>query len=169
MANVLPAEEKKRVLREVRSRFVLTFALVLMVGASVAIASLLPALISVRLATSGIPQDGELSQTVRDDQAKHARALALVSALNPLVLATTTPSATVIAALGAKPAGISVSGISYSKGRLLLNGVSRDRQAINDYRETLEADARFSSVSVPVAALVGSQDGRFTITLLGQF
>jgi Tfp pilus assembly protein PilN len=169
MANVLPPEEKKRVLREVRSRFVLTFAMTLLIGATVASLCLVPALISVRLATNSIPQDAELSQTVRDDQAKHARAFALVSALNPVVLATTTPSASVAAALAAKPAGVSVTGINYSKGRLLLNGVSRDRQAVNDYREALEADTRFSSVSVPVAALVGTQDGRFTITLSGQF
>lgn len=169
MANVLPPEEKKRVLREVRSRFVLTMAVVLLVGAAVAVASLMPALINVQLALRSLPGEVELSGTARDDQTKHARALALVTALNPIVLATTTPSGTLIAALGAKPTGVSVTGINYSKGQLVLSGVSRDRQAVNDYLEALEADARFSSVSVPVAALVGTQDGRFTITLSGQF
>jgi Tfp pilus assembly protein PilN len=169
MANVLPQKEKKRILREVRSRFILTLALVLLVGALVASASMLPAWISVRIALNGISHDSEMSQTVREDQAKHARALALVNVLNPLLLSTTTPSGGLIAALTAKPAGMSITGINYTKGQLVLTGVSRDRQALNEYRETLEDEALFTSVNVPVAALVGTQDGRFTITLLGQF
>lgn len=169
MANVLPPEEKKRLVREVRSRVLLTFALVLLVGALVAIACIIPALISVQFAISDIPDDAELSQVARDDQAKHARALALVTALNPIVLATTTPSRSLAAALAVKPAGVSVTSITYSRGEIRLSGVSRNRQAVNDFREALEADRRFTSVSVPVAALIGSQDGRFTITLSGLF
>lgn len=169
MANVLPIEEKKRVMRAARSRFVLTASLALLISAAIALASLLPALISVRLAKSAIPEEAPLSGEARDDQAKHARALALTTAISPIVLATTTPSASVVAALSARPAGVSVTSVSYSKGRLLITGTSRDRQAVNDYREALETDARFTSVSVPVAALIGTQDGRFTITLGGSF
>lgn len=169
MANVLPTEEKKRVLRDVRSRFVLTAACVLLTGALIATACLSPAVISVMLAINGLPQEEQLSDTTRDDQIKQARAVALVAALNPIISATTTPSSSVIAALSVKPAGVSVTSLSYSKGRLLLSGVSRDRQAVNDYRELLEADPRFITVAVPVAALVGTQDGRFTITLSGNF
>ena len=169
MANVLPTEEKKRRMREVRSRFVLTTALVLLIGAAIASASLLPTLVSLQFAKSDLPEEAELSQTVRDDQAKHARALTLVTALSPVVLATTTPSKSAAAALSVKPAGVSVTSVNYSKGRILLNGVSSDRQAVNDYRESLESNDMFTSVSVPVAALVGTQDGRFTITLSGSF
>lgn len=169
MANVLPIQEKKRVLRALRSRFVLTTALALLVGAVIASASLVPAMLSVLIATNDLPDGAELSETARDDQAKHARALALVTALNPVVLATTTPSASVAAALLARPKGVSVTSVSYSKGKILLSGASTNRQAVNDYRETLEADPRFTSVAVPVAALVGTQEGRFTMTLGGSF
>lgn len=169
MANVLPIKEKKRVLRSLRSRFVVTAAIVLMVGALIASAALVPAIISVLSAMSGLPSDAELSETARDDQTKHARALALVTALNPVVLATTTPSASVTAALSVRPKGVSVTSVSYSKGKILISGSSSNRQAVNDYREALEADPRFTSVTVPVAALVGTQEGRFTMTLAGQF
>lgn len=156
-------------MREVRSRFILTTSIALFAGATIAAASLLPALISVRLAFGALPQEVTLSETARDDQTKHARALAVVAALGPSVLATTTPAATAFAALAAKPAGVSVTSLNYSKGRMLVSGLSRDRQAVNDYREALESDTRFTSVTVPVAALVGTQDGRFTITLMGNF
>lgn len=156
-------------MRNVRSRFVLTTALVLLLGATIATASLIPAFISVRLAIQGLPESTPLSQTAQEDQEKNTRALALVAALSPITNATSTPSEALTAALTAKPAGVSITSMTYSAGKLVLAGGSGNRQAVNAYREALEADATFSSVTVPVAALVGSQDGRFTITLTGAF
>ena len=169
MANVLPPLEKKRVIQSVRSRFVLAAALTLLAGAVIVALCLAPTAVFLRLAIAGLPEQVQVSETVRDDQAKQARIAAMVSTLSPIVGATTTPSASVGAALALKPVGLSVTSITYTKGRIVFSGSSRDRQAVNDYRESLEADTRYTSVAVPVAALVGTQEGRFTITLTGNF
>lgn len=169
MANVLPPEKKKILAARLRARFIFTTAVVLCAGALVAALALVPAFVSVRIALSSLPES-EVSETARDDQAKGARAAALVAALGPISHATSSaPVESVTAALALKPAGMSISGVRYSKGKIELSGVAANRAAVSVFRDALEADARFTTVAVPVAALVGTQEGRFTITLSGAF
>ena len=52
---------------------------------------------------------------------------------------------------------------------IVVEGLSQSREAINEYRAELSNDARFQSVSVPIGALAGIEDGRFTVTLMGTF
>ena len=40
---------------------------------------------------------------------------------------------------------------------------------MSEYRDALSGSGRFVDVAVPVAALVGTQEGKFTITLSGSF
>lgn len=169
MANVLPPIEKKRVTQQIYVRFVLAGALTLLASALIVALCLAPTAVSLRLALMGLSEEVPVSETVRDDQVKYTRISTLVSTLAPVVAATTTPSTSVAAALTLKPVGLSITSITYEKGRIVLSGTSRDRQAVNDYRELLEADSRYTTVTVPVAALVGTQEGRFTITLTGAF
>ncbi len=169
MANVLPIEEKKRVLRTLRARFITVTALVLLLGATLAALALSPAILSVRLAQANLPSDETLSETARDDQAKHARAFALVGALGPIANSTSSPVGMFTAALAEKPASVHITSINYSRGRLILSGDGGTRQAMNAYKEALETSGSFTTVEVPVAALVGTQEGRFTITLTGAF
>ena len=172
MSNVLPLEKKQELLKRFRARCIMVLALTLLVGAGIASASLIPAFVSVRVAESSVAAAPSAESGARDDQAKLVRAQTIVGALMPLVSLTSThstPSETFSFAIGLKPAGISVTGISYSKGSLMLTGVSNSRDAVNAYREALEESKHFSAVNVPVAALVGAQEGRFTVTLSGAF
>lgn len=169
MANVLPLEKKKILASRLRARFMFTLALALFIGALAAALALVPAFISTRIALSSLPE-GEISETARDDQVQGARAAALVAALAPIVHATSSaPIDSVTAALALKPAGMSISGVRYSKGKIELSGVATNRAAVSAFRDALEKDARFTTVAVPVTALVGTQEGRFTITLSGAF
>lgn len=168
MANVIPHERKKNLGKALHARFISMGSIIFLIGACIASASLLPAIISVRLARASLPQDN-LTQVDRDDQAKYARALALVHALGPLASATSSPSEVVQRAVGLKPAGISITSVTYRKGQIVLSGISSNRLAVNAFREALEKEERFSTVSVPVAALVGTREGRFTVTLSGAF
>jgi hypothetical protein len=51
----------------------------------------------------------------------------------------------------------------------MIVGFSPARDAVNLYRQALQADARFKTVSVPVGDLAGTQGGKFSVTLLGDF
>lgn len=171
MANVLPLEVKKKILQRLRSRYVLLLALTLILSALIASLALTPSLIFVQVAQESLRSAAdEIRASVAEDQAIQVRTLALLDTLTPLVNATTSPSKFVAAALGVRPQGLSITSITYAggpRGTLVLSGTSKNRQAVNAYRDALEADGHFASVAVPVAALVGTQEGRFTVTLSG--
>lgn len=169
MSNVLPQEEKKALLVRFRARFIGVFAIVLFLSAAIASTSLIPAFISVRIARAALEAPQESQTASRDDQVKLLRAQTIVSVLTPIVAATSTPSEILAVAIGLKPGAVRVSGVTYTKGSLVLTGISSSRDAVNTYRQALEASHRFSAVLVPVAALVGAQEGRFTATLSGDF
>ena len=62
--------------------------------------------------------------------------------------------------------------ITYTAGSpssLMLVGSADTTGGISAYRAALAADAAFASVSVPVGALVGTEGGRFSVTLSGTF
>lgn len=170
MSNVLPTEDKKILARRFRARFIFSTALVLLLGAFIAMISLVPTYLAIRAAQSALPSENDISESARDDQLQSARALALVAALTPIVNATSSsPIETAQKALSLKPAGMSISSVRYSKGKIDLTGVATNREAVTIFRDALQAEGSFSSVAVPVAAIVGTQEGRFTITLLGSF
>jgi len=169
MSNVLPFEETKRLKRRLRTRFILLGALIILASALVAMLALAPAFVSVQFGKAAFQKaESEISAQMRDDQAKQARALVLIGALAPVVQATSSsPTEMISFAIGLKPQGMSITNISYKKAEIVLSGVASNRLAVNDFREALTKSGRFKSVVVPVAALVGAQEGRFTVTLSG--
>ena len=170
MSNVLPPEEKNLILRRFRERFIALGALVLLLGAGVASLSLLPSLILVSSAEASLRRATEAaSKTVREDQVIQTRTLALIQALQGAIQATSSPTQVLQRALELKPKGLKITSISAEKGKMLLSGISDRRESINAYREALEKSSIFTSVAIPVAALVGAQEGRFTVTLTGNF
>ena len=150
-----------------RARFVIVFSMFLFTLALLAALLIVPSYLALRLVA---PPQTEISITKRtgasNDATSIARAQAMVRALAPVLTSTSSPSSVIVAALANRPPGALVQNISYSVGtaELRLTGTA-GRGAINVYRDALSADARFSSVSVPVSALVGTGDGRFSITL----
>lgn len=174
MANVLPQRERIAVARRINVRFLFIGACFLAAGAVVALLALIPSLISVRIARasaeSSVPAASP--EDVNDDQAAANNAQKLIAVLKPLVQATTSPSEVVGKALAQRPAGIAITTITYTggtPGKLVLSGTSATRDAVNAFRAALEHSGVFDSVSVPVAALVGAQEGEFTVTLSGSF
>lgn len=166
MSNVLTQEAKKQLAKSVRARYLTVGALVLTLGALIASLSLVPTFISITSAEDALTVPSDEASAALDDQQKALRAQNLVKALTPL-LATSTPSDVISGALALRPAGISITQITYQAGQktIALSGTSARREAVNGFRDALEASGLFKSVAVPVSALVGTQDGRFTITL----
>ena len=167
MANVLPPTAQKKLWRMYRARFIIVFSIMLATLALLAGLLIGPSYLALRIAAppqQNTPVEGKGGAT--GDAVAIARTQAIALALTPLLSATTSPSSAIVAALSNRRAGIVIGYITYSAdtGQLTLTGTA-PRDAINAYRDALKADTRFSSVSVPVSALVGTEDGRFSVTL----
>lgn len=172
MSNVLTLEEKKNRDQKARARTVLCGALMCALAAGVACLALLPTLISIQVARASLnaPSSDEVA-TARSDQEQALRTQGRVAALKSLMSATSSAPAALAMALSLQPAGISITSATYQAGRheIVLSGNSQNREVLNSFRDELRGSGTFTGVTVPVAALVGTQGGRFTITLTGTF
>jgi hypothetical protein len=127
--------------------------------------ALIPSQLALQFAAPPESLQTPAALTPAETTASIGRTQSILLAVSPLLTATTTPSALISAALAAKPAGIAIDHISYggSDRNIMLSGTG-SRDAINAYRDLVAKDAHFSSVSVPVSALVG-ESGHFSMTI----
>jgi len=167
MANLLPINEQKKIWRMYRARFLIAAAYALLAVSFLALCSLVPSYLILALSTE--PDESRASSTeLVDDPTAMARAQILVDAISPLIRATTTPTQIIEAAISARPKSVLVSKITYAPGQLVLSGIA-PREAIDVFRTELGKNLSFTAVSVPVSALVGRDENRFSITISGNF
>lgn len=170
MANVIPREGLSKIGKRNSARFLFVGACMSAAAAIVAILAIMPAYLSVRVARASVETAAQQSGgTATADQEAAVRTQGLITNLTPIANATTSPVGALDVALAEKPAGLSITSITYTsdKSTIVLTGTASRREAVSALRDALEASKRFSTVAVPVAALVGAQEGRFTITLTG--
>ncbi len=164
--------------RDARARFLIAGSLITLIAAAMTFAAFMPAYLtlsnSVRAESQG-PTPISASQQAADQlEIKHVNALTHV--LSSLVSASSSPTTAIEDAIAARPAEVYLDQILYvagNPGSLLLHGSTYpdgdSDTEINNYRTALSAEPPFTSVSVPVGALVGTEGGKFTITILGKF
>jgi hypothetical protein len=174
MANVIPEKMRRDVEHFERARFILTGSVVALVCAGVAFLLLIPSYLAIMLDTrSAAPAFTVVSPAQKaSDAAAIAHTNVLLTVLAPTVAASSTPTDTIQEALSLRPSGVRIDQIIYSAGTpstLMLTGSADTNSEINAYQTALSADRRFASVSIPVGALVGTDGGRFSITLSGTF
>lgn len=174
MANLLPIEYQKKVRRSLRARFIIVGAGTVGAIAVVTLLSLVPSYLAVRFSIPAPESPAQPSPVSDADRSQIAEVQAFTDQLRPFVAASTTPTEALLLALAVKPSGISLDNVTYSggtgaAGQLILAGSTRAPDLISAYQSALAKDAHFKSVSVPVGALVGTREGRFTITLTGPF
>jgi hypothetical protein len=138
-------------------------------GAFVTAAALSPSLLVLVITQiSSDKQNGALG----GDQTKLVNdAQALVVQLGA-VAATSSPARTVADVVAKRPKGVTLSRIVYTAGTpatLELTGAATQREQVSAYRALLASDSRFASVNVPINALLGADNGNFTITISGRF
>lgn len=170
MSNLLPSDLRMNAWRTTRSRMLIATASLLLVTAAIAAIALLPSLLvfAVTRSDSGV---STRSQESAQDTQSLADAQILVAQLSP-ILATSTPARITADVIAVRPKGVSIEHVVYSGGtpaRLVVSGTATNRDAVNEYRATLSTDTRFTSVTVPINALVGSSDNSFSLTLTGAF
>lgn len=167
MSNVLPPPHLRAEKRRFYARCVFVGAVVVSIIACIAIISLVPAFASVRIARAALERRADPAANISEEQAAAFRSQKLIALAKPLANATSSPTELLTQALAGRPADVVVTNISYRSGErsIVLSGVSPRRASMETYRSALENSDAFTSVSVPVAALLGTQEGRFTITL----
>ena len=105
----------------------------------------------------------------RVDQSVISRAAAYTDTLYPIIAASSSMDAAISAVLVARPTVVHLDDISYTGGLITVMGVAPDAPALENYRGALTRSTVFKTVAIPVNALVGANDGRFTISLSGDF
>lgn len=163
-------------LRAARARFLLTGALVLSVAALIAILALIPAYLSVALPRMSLADaiqtdDKERSQE-ESDREIGSKTRALLATLAPFSEERPRVYSLIARAYALRPSGITIERMTYAagtRGEITIVGTALSREHVSTYRAALAAESAFTSVSVPVAALVGASLGRFTVTLSGEF
>lgn len=174
MANLLPHEALHNVQRIRRARFMLVGSLVALVCGAVAILALVPTYI---LASLGDPAKenmlvGDVSLASSADRDDLSRAQVLSKELQPYASSTISMLPIIQEILDLRPKGVTISNINFSRGDLttiIMSGEAPSRDEINAYRAILLQDPRYASVSVPLGALAGSEDGHFSVTITGMF
>lgn len=172
MSNVIPQAARKEVARAYRARYLLTASLMLLALALSSALAFVPGYLTLRAAMAPVPGTPTDAATQSDHDAI-AAAHAYLDALTPLTSATTTPTDALALVLAHRESGIRINAFSYTPGAtsdtLVVSGNAATPSALDAYRRALAAEPLFSSVSVPVSDLVGVQDGRFSMTLIGSF
>ncbi|OHA83932.1 MAG: hypothetical protein A2937_03265 [Candidatus Yonathbacteria bacterium RIFCSPLOWO2_01_FULL_47_33b] len=177
MLNILPHEEKKKILTEYRLR--LSAASVFAV-ATLVLASLILLAPSYMLAVSkynfvadelarleqkqrGVGQEKEVDAQIKEVNKKISLFLGDEKAAHR------TPSEVVLGILAAKNPSIKVQSIAYDvnteRERLVLSGKASDRDSLALFVETLKKDASFSKVDLPIGSYVKSANIDFSIVL----
>ncbi len=175
MTNLLPLQQQKNIRRSLRARLIIVGATAATVVAIVALLALMPSYLAVRYSISASQNSAATSSLASAaDRAQILELQSLTTELRPFV-ASTTPTQAILFALAEKPTGISLDDITYAaglsdaSGQIVVSGAAHTPDLIRVYQEALTKDPHFKSASVPVGALVGTNDGRFSATLTGAF
>jgi len=173
MANLLPPRAFKDVQGFYRSRFVFTGALVAIVCGVIALLALLPVYAMVRNPqTEPNPQAASQLLPESSDREDLARTRLILKELQPIASSTVSVLSILEEIFVARPSGTIVSSVSFTRGEdgeIVIRGTSPSRDDINEYRETLAKNPRFTGVTVPIGVLAGTVGSRFTLTLKGTF
>lgn len=152
-----------------RARFVIVFSLVCIALAVFMLIALIPSFAALEVNTLSSDevnaQGGGVVESVKSMQ----KSQELLKVLAPVVGATSSPAAAIEKAIVLRPKGVTIDHIRYiAQSKAIQLGGKATREQLTTYRTALETDGTFSTVSVPVAALVGTS-GQYSITLSGNF
>lgn len=152
-----------------RARFIIVFSLVLIALAVFMLIALIPSFAALEVNTLSSDEVNAQGSGVVESVKTMQKSQELLKVVAPVVSATSSPAAAIEKAIALRPKGVTIDHIRYiSQSKAIQLGGKATREQLTAYRAALETDGTFSSVSVPVAALVGTS-GQYSITLTGNF
>lgn len=175
MSNLLPKERSRALSGNFRDKLILVGALGFLCAAILAILALSPSYIALQIGQNLLGQSTSASMPSaqdRSDRKEISRSQGVMTSVAPIVSATSSEMDLLNSALEKRPRGVAINHIILTVGKnvsIVIDGSASDREEINQYKEALENDPRFTGASVPVGALLGAEGGKFTITASGAF
>lgn len=178
MLNLLPIQEKKKVLTEYRLRF---FAFAVFTLGALIVANLALLTPSYLLAVSKYES---ISADLAEKQAKQGaggqvktidgqvRAInkEISLFLNDSSVKRVSPAEAMAKIIRIKSAAIKIQGFSYDAGgpqeRIVVSGIANDRDSLAQFVDELKKEGTFSSVDLPVSSYVKSTNIDFSIVLI---
>lgn len=178
MFTFLPYEERQAVAKEYKKRLLLIYVAIVMFAGVAWIASLVPSYVLVT-----VRRDETLAQKASPAAVSSADASALVekeialakeklSVLRPII--SQQPMSFVLAKLFSRISqGISLSSISVGRaganGTISISGIATTRDTLVSFSKTLEGEAFFKKVELPVSNFTRGKDVPFTMSLTASF
>jgi hypothetical protein len=174
MANLIPEKIQREMRGHSQARFILSTTILALAVAATTSLLLLPSY--VMLSVHGPMRAGSVPTLSAGDRAADQTAIshanAAITLLSPLINASSTSMGTIQQVVSLRPVGVHIDGITYIKGdpsSLMIVGAADSPSLVSVYRAALATTNSFDSVTVPVGALVGTDGGRFSITISGTF
>jgi len=176
MANLLPLIEKKKIKREYRVRIGIVSLLFLSVLIIIAFVSLIPLYIS---------SSYKLNDVLKQMESKKQETLYVDEKNNPIKItqdinnklavlekkdSILPPSSDLITiVVGHKPNNVKINAIFYDRGltdgKVVLNGIARNRETLLSFLKSLEEDKIFTKVDLPISSFVEERDIEFSIRI----
>jgi Tfp pilus assembly protein PilN len=174
MLNLLPQEEKDRVVAGYRMRLAIVAAIFTSALFAVAAVGLLPAYVSERAETNVLikaQQDADQRNTAESlAEAKKLEASNKVladylEARTALIGTSLTASSVIERVLAKRGTEISVLHIEVASNLVEISGVARTRAGLIAFLESLKADSDFKTAVLPISDLAKSTEATFTIQI----
>ena len=177
MLNILPTEEKKKILVEYRLRLgvVSVFALGALVFSSLVLLApsymlavvkyngISEELSALELKQSNAGQEKEVGAQIRDENKK------IDLFLKGDTSGRLSPPQTILNIIGIKGDAIKIQGFIYDASalqeRLVVTGVAADREGLARFVETLKKDPTFTKVELPISSYVKSSNIDFSVVV----
>ena len=169
MSNVLPVPAQKSLWAMHRARFIIVLSLMLLSLAVFFGVALIPSFAALEINTLSADEVNAQGSGAAESLKSMMKSQALLTVVAPVISSTSSPSSALMKAIAVRPAGVTITQMRYiGASKSIQLGGKATREQLTAYRTALETEGTFTTVSVPVAALVGSS-GQFSITLQGNF
>jgi Tfp pilus assembly protein PilN len=171
--NLLPPDEKTNLAYEFRTRAVLRVGLLLLACLSIAGTLFLPTMFLLSFQKTEVARTLELEHLreersgIRDEVARVKEVNQEADVVTQNLTTRRTSSDLLTGLLGAIPAGISLSDVTYmsSSNAVLIAGFAPTRALFLVFLDSLRKDARVTEVASPVSNVIRDTDITFSITI----
>lgn len=178
MTNLLPQSEQLTIQKEYKYRRAVVFVLMFVGAVLMSAGFLLPSLILSNIKLETIGSEAKKARVENEEQSKvNSSTVVLKETEEKLaLLKSDDEERSVVSAISLitknKSPNIRIKEISYESGemgRIVITGISKDRQSLTDFLNQMQTIAVFKSVDLPVSNFAKDKDINFSMQITGTF